>query len=163
MRGGGWFSPKDLASHLDLAERTVDYDLKLGTHIGIFKHDEERGRYAWIEYESGEERVRGLLGTWALGFILNIIFDASLKPIEWFERYLIPFAAAESGIDPQDEKFRKLCFRVLGEFFKEPERFVTPELLKAARELADKRLNQCLSELEIILKDEMSEERDRIH
>jgi hypothetical protein len=160
MQGGGWLSPQELALQLNLPERTVDHDLKLGTHIRIFKHDKEKGRYAWIEYESGEENVRRHLETWALGFILSIITDASLKPIESFERYVIPFAAAESGNDPQDEKFRKLCFRVLGEFFKKPERFVTPELLKISAEVVSKRLNKCASELEIILKDEMSKERD---
>lgn len=141
MRGGGWFYPRDLKSELKLPDRTVDYDLKAGVHIGIFKQKEKKGTYAWIDYTSEEESIRKIFEMWSPIFISDILEKEKTwkDPIEFVEEFVIKIAALETGKDPKDKEIRKICYKIAGEFFRKPTKFLSPEQRKRLLERLKKR------------------------
>jgi hypothetical protein len=128
MREGGWFSPKDLESELEIPDTTVDHDLKLGVHIGIFKQREERGPYAWIEYQPEEEGINRSLKLLFPIFISDIEKGGS-PHLNEFINDIIESSAILSGKDPQDTNFRKLVYKIVKECFDNPEKYIEPELI----------------------------------
>jgi hypothetical protein len=42
--------------------RTGKYDLRIGSNINIFKHDDSKGQYAWIDYVNEEPITQGVIG-----------------------------------------------------------------------------------------------------
>lgn len=69
LRGGGWFTPNTLLETLNEEDkekkanlRTIKHDLRLGTFTGIFKHDKDKGQYAWIDYSDDEPFILEAIG-----------------------------------------------------------------------------------------------------
>ena len=151
MRKGGWLYPRDLRSELGLSDRTVDHDLKLGVHIGIFKQKEKKGPYAWIDYESEEEIIRKVLKNLLPLYIEYALIDMkkgrSGNLMGFIEDVVIKSAAIQAGKDPQEKDFRKLAYKVVKEFASKPERFLPPEMVKRFTEAVRKRLEESLRSL----------------
>jgi len=134
MHKGGWFYPRDLKSELQLPDRTVDHNLKLGVYLGIFKRDEKTGSYAWVDYTSDEEIVREILETWFPMYASDIWSKEKLWPdsIDFIEKFVINHVAIKAGKDPHDIELRKTCYKVTKEFLANPEK-VPPDTYERLR------------------------------
>lgn len=148
MREGGQFYPQDLKSELGLSDRTVDHDLKLGVYVGIFEQKEKRGPYTWIDYKSDEGSIRKTLEMLSPFFMYDLLRKERIwkNPIEFIED-AIKLAALEAGKDPSDKEFRKIYYKIAGEFFSKPTKFLSSEQRKRFLEWIEKRQEERLRKL----------------
>ena len=112
LRNGGWFYPKDLAEQLEIPYSTVKHDLRIGKHIGIFKQEQRRGPYAWIEYDPEEPMIRKAIEDHFPHGVNARMLSKYTTTYDPFEEALKD-AAVLTGNDPRDSGFRERFFKVV--------------------------------------------------
>ncbi|MCJ7634213.1 hypothetical protein MUP77_17720 [Candidatus Bathyarchaeota archaeon] len=110
LRNGGLYYPRELMKELKLSNRTVDACLKHGIYIGIFKQEEERGPYSWVDYEAKEEIIRQVIKDHC-PYGVKAALQSKYRPSSDLFDEICKDAGIITGNDPDDPKFKRLVFK----------------------------------------------------